>query len=575
MESGLNLARKWRSKDFLQIVGQELSVRLLKNSLFKNQFFPVYLFSGQRGCGKTTTARVFAAALNCENLVDFQKDPQSNKLPCLVCYSCKCMKSGNHPDFIEIDAASNTGVDNVRNIIDSASFLPILGKKKIYLIDEAHMLSKAAFNALLKILEEPPLNVVFILATTDPQKIIDTVKSRCFQLFFTPVSFELITNHLIEICTQENIKFESRALLFIAHESEGSLRDAINLLERVRLSCDTINEKSVCDILGHLDDSKILELFELVLNQNLPELIKFIDSLDLERYSLVPLWKKFVELIKNSIWLKSGINLDSYYLDKQIKVNLEKIISEINIQKLIYLLEISYEFEQTFSKTALPQIMLQMMLLKMATISNNINGDQIITQAVTRSNSIATSSSNLNPDKQIKTPESTVRIQEQKTEKILNPWEKIINNLSSLGDPLIASIFKQGTLINYKIDKEVINIEVNFPAELSFFKEQLESSKNIWNQFLNRILNAEINFLPIFEKPSSEKKNLVNNVANNLEAAQIVTNQATLESSKSVYLKKTVTNNSVNNLIDVIDKEKWQKTHTLLSVFPGKITQIN
>jgi len=170
----LNLARKWRPKTFDDIVGQEISVRMLKNGLYLKKFFPVYLFAGQRGCGKTSTARVFASAINCQNLENFQNNPTSNKLPCLECESCKSMLQANHPDFIEIDAASHTGVENVRQILESCTYKPIFGQKKIYLIDEAHMLSKAAFNAFLKVLEEPPSSALFILATTE----IHTLKEK-------------------------------------------------------------------------------------------------------------------------------------------------------------------------------------------------------------------------------------------------------------------------------------------------------------------------------------------------------------------------------------------------------------
>ena len=184
----LNLTRKWRSQDFESIIGQSLAVKMLKNSLYAGHYFPVYLFAGQRGCGKTTTARVFARAINCQQLSEFQKQPKKISVPCGTCDSCVAMAQGRHQDFIEIDAASHTGVDNMRSIIEAASFLPLMGKKKVYLIDEAHMLSKAAFNALLKILEEPPSSALFILATTDPDKIIETVRSRCFRLFFQPIS---------------------------------------------------------------------------------------------------------------------------------------------------------------------------------------------------------------------------------------------------------------------------------------------------------------------------------------------------------------------------------------------------
>ncbi len=184
----------------MKLLGNHWLCRLVKNSLYRNLIFPVYLLSGTRGCGKTSVARIFAAALNCEALEQFQKNPQNQQLPCLTCASCLAMQAINHPDFIEIDAASHTGVDNVRAIIDAASFVPVLGKKKIYLIDEAHMLSKAAFNAFLKILEEPPISVVFMLATTDPHKIIETVTSRCFQLFFEPIELHAVADHLAHIC---------------------------------------------------------------------------------------------------------------------------------------------------------------------------------------------------------------------------------------------------------------------------------------------------------------------------------------------------------------------------------------
>src|SRR5436190_2589751 len=232
----LNLSRKWRSQDFDHIVGQDLVVRILKNSLYLGHYFPVYLFAGQRGCGKTSTARIFAAAVNCSGLVSFQKDPKKSVIPCLVCDSCRAMQHGNHPDFIEIDAASHTGVDNIRSIIESSSLLPLIGRKRVYLIDEAHMLSKAAFNAALKILEEPPATALFILATTNQHKILDTVRSRCFQLFFTPIAYDSLRDHLRTICLKENISYDVDALDLIIRHTQGSARDALNVLEQVRFS---------------------------------------------------------------------------------------------------------------------------------------------------------------------------------------------------------------------------------------------------------------------------------------------------------------------------------------------------
>ncbi|MFH1644148.1 MAG: DNA polymerase III subunit gamma/tau [bacterium] len=196
--SNLNLARKWRPKTFNEIVGQNIPIKTLLNGLYLKKFFPVYLFAGQRGCGKTSSARIFAAAINCQNLKKFQEDPKE-KIPCLECESCQPMLKNNHPDFIEIDAASHTGVDNVRQILENSSYMPLAGNKKIYLIDEAHMLSKAAFNAFLKVLEEPPSTVLFILATTEIHKIPETVLSRCFQVIFRPINSDDLKKHLINL----------------------------------------------------------------------------------------------------------------------------------------------------------------------------------------------------------------------------------------------------------------------------------------------------------------------------------------------------------------------------------------
>jgi len=304
----LNLSRKWRSQDFDQIVGQDLAVRILKNSLYLGHFFPVYLFAGQRGCGKTSTARIFAAAVNCAALPLFQKDPKKSSIPCLVCDSCVAMRDGNHPDFVEIDAASHTGVDNIRSIIESSSLLPLMGRKRVYLIDEAHMLSKAAFNAALKILEEPPATALFILATTNQHKIIDTVRSRCFQLFFTPIPFNPLKNHLQTICKKEKIAYTDDALDLIVRHTEGSARDALNLLEQVRFASAVVNQESVLSLLGHIGDQQILDLIRLVIQGNPTDLVQLIHSLQIDQSKAEFIWQRMVVLLRALIWFKHGVN---------------------------------------------------------------------------------------------------------------------------------------------------------------------------------------------------------------------------------------------------------------------------
>ena len=378
----LNLTRKWRSQNFEEIVGQDLVVRVLKNSLYKNHFFPVYLFAGQRGCGKTSTARIFAAALNCELLPKFQKDPQNNPLPCGACQSCAAMMQQQHPDFIEIDAASYTGVDNIRNIIETSSFLPVLGSKKIYLIDEVHMLSKAAFNALLKILEEPPASVLFILATTEIAKIIDTVQSRAFRVFFQPVSQEVSVGHLRSICDKEQIVYDQDALQVIAQESEGSVRDALNLLERARFAYAKITRKAVVSLLGHVDQSVLYKLCGAVLRKDIHALIEQLTEIGQQHYSASSVWNQVSELWYDLILIKYGVE-PKYYFD--ISDELQNLLDDVSIDQLLAMFEYISQAEQTMNRVSKKQIFLEMSLLRLCSLGQSAQfGDisQTTTQGV-------------------------------------------------------------------------------------------------------------------------------------------------------------------------------------------------
>ena len=358
----LNLARKWRSSNFKEIIGQDLVIRILQNSLFKNQFFPVYLFSGQRGCGKTSTARVFASAINCKKLSEFQNNPQINSVPCLQCYSCVAMTQGRHPDFMEIDAASYTGVDNIRNIIDTSSFLPLLGDRKIYLIDEVHMLSKAAFNAFLKILEEPPKFVVFILATTEAQKLPETVRSRCFQLFFNPVGLDQVIKHLENMCQKESIDYDSFGLELIAQVSQGSLRDAINLLEQARFADSKVTKPVVLSVLGYLDDRALYKLLSLMIVKDHKELLAFFYDLSKQTISTDYVVKRFVELLYDAIVLKYG-GEPRYFSD--MSSELKELINDFSMQQLTVYFDQICSLDMALSKTSKKQLLFESMIIRL------------------------------------------------------------------------------------------------------------------------------------------------------------------------------------------------------------------
>ena len=364
----LNLARKWRSTNFKEIIGQALVIRILQNSLFKNKFFPVYLFSGQRGCGKTSTARVFASAVNCEKLLEFQQNPQSVLVPCLQCKSCVAMQEGRHQDFMEIDAASYTGVDNIRNIIDTSSFLPLLSPRKVYLIDEVHMLSKAAFNAFLKILEEPPKFVIFILATTEAYKLPETVRSRCFQLFFNPVASEVVANHLEFLCQKEAILYDMAGLELIAQVSQGSLRDAINILEQARFADSKVTKSVVISVLGHLDDRMFYKLLCIVLQKKHQALLEFFAEISKLVLSVDYIMKRFIELLHDCLILKYE-GRPRYFSD--IDQDLVLALESVSIQELTYYFDQLCQLDIAISKTSKKQLLFESMIIRL------MNKDQI------------------------------------------------------------------------------------------------------------------------------------------------------------------------------------------------------
>ena len=261
------LARKWRPKTFADLVGQQHVVKALQNALDKGRLHHAYLLTGTRGVGKTTIARILAKSLNCENAQHGE--------PCGQCQSCRDIDAGRFVDLLEIDAASNTGIDNIREVLENAQYAPTAGKYKVYIIDEVHMLSKSAFNAMLKTLEEPPEHVKFTLATTDPHKVPITVLSRCLQFVLRNLTPQQVADHLTHVLKTEKIVYEPAALALLGRAAQGSMRDALSLLDQaIAMGSGSVKETDVRDMIGAVDKRYLYELLTFLMEQDGTQLMQ-------------------------------------------------------------------------------------------------------------------------------------------------------------------------------------------------------------------------------------------------------------------------------------------------------------
>ena len=269
-----SLYRKYRPLTFDSVVGQQHIVSTLEHAITEGRLSHAYLFCGPRGTGKTTMARILAKALLCRNAEAARAEGASGCMPDGTCEECELIGEGNHPDVYELDAASRTGVDNVREeIINSVNFAPVRGKYKIYIIDEVHMLTTAAFNALLKTLEEPPAHVIFVLCTTDPQKILETILSRCQRFDFHRIGNEDIEHRLAYVCEQEGFDYDDEALTIVARHAKGGMRDALSTLEQLSVFGNgSVHADDARSLLGEVSDQILGEFARAIADRDVAEL---------------------------------------------------------------------------------------------------------------------------------------------------------------------------------------------------------------------------------------------------------------------------------------------------------------
>ena len=356
------LYRTYRPQNFNEVIGQETVVRALQNALRANKTTHAYLFSGPRGTGKTTMARILAKALNCSNLEDAN--------PCCECTSCLEIADGNNPNVIEIDAASNNGVDEIRDIREKAKFLPAGSKYKVYIIDEVHMLSTSAFNALLKILEEPPKHVVFILATTEAHKVLPTILSRCQRYDFLPFTISEIKDTIKKACETEGVSISDSALDAISASAEGGMRDAYSVLDQaIALGEGVVTEEDVHKVTGTMGVTKTFELVNAFENKDVEKCLKVCEELLNSGKEVNKIVVGLLEFYKELLVYK---NLSTEKLGKLLYSydEFKELASKIEINKIFFYVDILSDLQNKIRFSTTPQIYLEVAIIKMINVSS-------------------------------------------------------------------------------------------------------------------------------------------------------------------------------------------------------------
>ncbi len=371
--SYLVLARKWRPQRFSEVVGQDHVTITLRKAVEKNRLAHAYLFAGPRGCGKTTTARILAKVINCEN--------PSGSEPCNECASCIAINEGKHMDVIEIDGASNRGIDEIRDLRERIGYAPSQGKSKIYIIDEVHMLTPQAFNALLKTLEEPPPHVYLIFATTEPQKVPATILSRCQRFNFKRLEQSEIVGQLKKICTSEGIEFDEDALVLISRSAEGSMRDAESLLDQcISASEGKVDLPLVRSVLGLVDSGIIEELLLAICERDRKQTLSIVDrvvssGLDVEEFFLA-----YVEGLRNLLVIK--INKDNarelLSLTSEEIEELSKLSSDFSIEDLLYLLRHAIRAHRDLKISSQPRYLLEAFFTEAASWQSAVEVSELL-----------------------------------------------------------------------------------------------------------------------------------------------------------------------------------------------------
>ena len=438
--SYLVLARKWRPKTFSEVVGQQHVLRALINGLDQDRLHHAFLFSGTRGVGKTTLSRILAKSLNCEQGV--------SSTPCGECQSCQEVDAGRFVDLIEVDAASRTKVDDTRELLDNVQYAPSRGRYKVYLIDEVHMLSTSSFNALLKTLEEPPPHVKFLFATTDPQKLPVTILSRCLQFNLRRIELEQISNHLANILQQEEFEFESEALTALARAADGSMRDALSLLDQaISFGAGKITVEHVHQMLGTIEQHQLLHILTALINQDGKALLQQSHDLSVQGRDFNLVLNALLACLQRLATVQLVPDLESS--DENDSEQLTELSSQISPETVQLLYQIALHGKRDLPFAADPKSGFEMTLLRMLSFQPkrvaSITNDQTVASPIVETKPASQVSAK--PQAQIPAPASApeaerepLQVNEAKAEIVSDVPAEPVNNSALSADSWTATI---------------------------------------------------------------------------------------------------------------------------------------
>ena len=446
------LYRNYRPNNFSEVAGQKHIIKTIKNAVINKKISHAYLFSGQRGIGKTTIARILAKAVNCLNPIDGE--------PCNECANCKAISNNETPDIIEIDAASNNGVDEMRFLLEKVNFLPSSLNKKVYIIDEVHMLSISAFNALLKTLEEPPVHVMFILATTEPHKIPMTILSRCQRFDFKQLTNKEIVSRLEEICLSEEIDIENDALYAVAEAAEGGMRDAVNILDQVNsYATSTIKLEDIDNVTGRVSNYKLIELLTAFNNRDASTALKIVDELIDMGKEISRLTNNLVQFLRDVLLYKNNVNSVEH---KNIydTTEFKELIASLDATLIFFYIDTLMDVVNKLRYSNSSKIYLEVAIMKIISTTKEdlIVKDKIdeIEDKIHDGNVIL--GSNVSKELEIKVSEVELKL------------NKIIEELTRLN----IQDFKDSTIGKLNLLEEVASISASLPKQVDDKIENLE-----------------------------------------------------------------------------------------------------